>query len=58
MEKPPKYKPDTAKNITLRVPLDVSDPLEQMSEDSGITRNRLIVSAIREMLMKNKYIIK
>jgi predicted HicB family RNase H-like nuclease len=58
MEKEPKYKPESSKSFTLRVPLDVSDPLEQMSEDSGITRNRLIVSAIREMLTKNKYIIK
>jgi predicted transcriptional regulator len=58
MEQKQKYKTTGSKNITLRAPLDISEPLEQMAEDSGIKRNRLIVSAIREMLMKNKYIIK
>jgi len=48
----------TVENISLVIPLELSDPLEKMAEDSKIPRNRLIVSAIRDMLEKQKYILK
>jgi len=41
-------------NITLAIPAELKAALEQLADETGITRNRLIVSAITAMLDKRR----
>jgi len=45
-------------SISVSIPADIKEALEELAEKSGVSRNRLIISAIREMLSTKKIIIK
>jgi hypothetical protein len=57
-EKPPKNEQlrSTSQLIATRFPNHLLAPLQQMAEDRGVTRSKVIIRALEQLLIKEKYL--